>query len=69
MGLQDVDGLDGVGVTPLAVVHLDGVGGIDDHPGEEFRIGTDQLGGHGGFGCVDQAFFSQFVHGISQMFL
>ena len=57
-----VDGLDGVIVASLPIGHLDVLGCLHHHLGEELGVCADQFAGHASGGRVDQTIVSQLVN-------
>lgn len=63
VGLQDVDGLDGVFDIASVVDGLDGLHSFDAHFREKVGVGSNDLGGHGGLCNVGEGILGKRVDG------
>lgn len=69
VGLEDVNGLNWVFCLASMVDGLDVLHGCDDHFGEKVTLGIKKLGGHGGFGGIDQGISSKSINLHTEVFL
>ena len=60
VSLQDVDRLDVILRAKNSIL-LNGLNAIDNEPCKEFRVGVDDLAGHGGLSTVDEGFIAEAV--------